>query len=191
MKFSILHISDLHRDLSDEIANEWLLDSLTRDFDQFDEQTPPIMRPTLCIVSGDLVHGTKDGDEELKRQYAQTEEFLVGLADRFFDGDRERVVILPGNHDVFLNDVMASVQRIEIPIEPDKKTKLVDELFAPKSKLRWSWREMCFFRITNSAMYRDRFRYFASTYNSFYQGKRTYQLAPEQQFDLAPVFRIS
>lgn len=184
MKFSILHISDLHRDLSDEIANEWLLDSLARDFDQFDEQTPKIMRPTLCIVSGDLVHGTKDTDEELKRQYAQAEEFLVGLADRFFDGDRERVVILPGNHDVCLNDVMASVQRIEIPIEPEKKTKLVDELFTPKSKLRWSWREMCFFRITNSAMYRDRFRYFATTYNSFYQGKRTYQLAPEQQFDV-------
>lgn len=184
MKFSVLHISDLHRDLSDEIANEWLLDSLARDFDQFDEQTPKIMRPTLCIVSGDLVHGTKDTDEELKRQYAQAEEFLVGLADRFFDGDRERVVILPGNHDVCLNDVMASVQRIEIPIEPEKKTRLVDELFTPKSKLRWSWREMCFFRITNSAMYRDRFRYFATTYNSFYQGKRTYQLAPEQQFDV-------
>lgn len=184
MKFSILHISDLHRDLSDEIANEWLLDSLARDFDRFDEQTPKIMRPTLCIVSGDLVHGTRDTDEELKRQYAQAEEFLIGLADRFFDGNRELVVILPGNHDVCFNDVMASVQRIDIPIEPEKKTKLVDELFAPKSKLRWSWREMCFFRITDSAMYRDRFRYFASTYNSFYQGKRTYQLAPEQQFDV-------
>ena len=188
MKFSVLHISDLHRDLNDEVANEWLLDSLARDFDQFDEQTPKIMRPTLCIVSGDLVNGVvpgaKDADEELKVQYAQAEEFLVGLADRFFDGDRERVVILPGNHDVCLNDVMASVQRIEIPIEPEKKAKLVNELFTPRSELRWSWREMCFFRITNSAMYRDRFRYFASTYNSFYQGKRAYQLAPEQQFDV-------
>lgn len=188
MKFSVLHISDLHRDLSDEVANEWLLDSLARDFDQFNEQTPKIMRPALCIVSGDLVHGVaptaKDADEELKRQFAQAEEFLVGLADRFFDGDRERVVILPGNHDVCFSDVMASVLRIEIPIEPTMKSKLVAELFAPKSKLRWSWREMCFFRITNSDMYRDRFRYFASTYNSFYQGKHTYQLAPEQQFDV-------
>lgn len=188
MHFSVLHISDLHRDLSDEVANEWLLDSLARDFDQFDEQTPQIVRPTLCIVSGDLVHGvvpdTKDADEEMKKQYAQAEEFLVGLADRFFNGDRERVVILPGNHDVCLNDVMSGVQRIEIPTEPEKKLMLVDELFAPKSKLRWSWHEMCFFRITNSEMYRDRFRYFASTYNSFYQSKRTYQPAPEQQFDV-------
>lgn len=72
MNFSVLHISDLHRDLSDEVANEWLLDSLARDFDQFDEQIPKIMRPTLCIVSGDLVHGigpgAKDADEEMKRQ---------------------------------------------------------------------------------------------------------------------------
>jgi 3',5'-cyclic AMP phosphodiesterase CpdA len=188
MRFSVLHISDLHRDPSDEIANEWLLDSLERDFEQFNEQTPKIMRPTLCVVSGDLVYGirpdSKNADEELKRQYTQAEGFLVGLADRFFDGDRERVVILPGNHDVCFNDVISSVQRIEIPIEPEKKTKIVNELFAPNSELRWSWREMCFFRITNSEMYRARFRHFSSTYNSFYQSKRTYQLAPGQQFDV-------
>lgn len=188
MKFSVLHISDLHRDLSDEVPNEWLLDSFSNDFDQFDEQTPKIMRPTLCIVSGDLVHGVgpyvADADKELTRQYAQTEEFLVGLADRFFDGDRERVVILPGNHDVCLCDVMASVQRVEIPIEPEKKARLIEELFAPNSELRWSWHELCFFKITNREMYRDRFRHFASTYNRFYQSKRTYQLKPEQQFDI-------
>jgi len=188
MRFSILHLSDLHRDLGDEVANEWLLDSLARDFDQFDEQIPKISRPSLCVVSGDLVHGVglgaKDADGELNRQYTQVEEFLVGLADRFFDGNRDRVVILPGNHDVCFRDVMASLQRIEIPVEPERKAKLVEELFSPNSKLRWSWREMCFFRITNSEIYRSRFRHFASTYNSFYQGKRTYPLAPEQQFDV-------
>lgn len=188
MKFSVLHISDLHRDLYDEVANEWLLDSLGNDFNQFNAQVPTILQPSLCIVTGDLVQGvasgTKNADEELKRQYAQAEEFLIGLADRFFDGNRERIVILPGNHDVCLNDVMTSVQKIEIPIEPEKKARLVEELFMPNSSLRWSWRELCFFRITNCGMYRDRFRYFASTYNSFYQCKRTYSLEPEQQFDV-------
>lgn len=120
----------------------------------------------------------------MERQYAQAEEFLVGLADRFFDGDRERVVILPGNHDVCLNDVMSSVQKIDIPAETEKKSKLVGELFAPKSALRWSWRELCFYRITDSDKYRDRFRYFATMYNKFYQGKRIYSLKPEQQFDV-------
>ena len=59
MRFSALHISDLHRDLSDEVDNPWLLESLARDFEQFRGQDPEIMRPTLCIVSGDLVYGVK------------------------------------------------------------------------------------------------------------------------------------
>jgi predicted MPP superfamily phosphohydrolase len=104
MHFSILHISDLHRDLSDEINNKWLLDSLENDLNQFGKRTPQIIRPFLCLVSGDLIYGVKlgtpDGTKEQNRQYAQAEEFLVGLADPFFDGRRERIVILPDNHDV-------------------------------------------------------------------------------------------
>jgi len=40
MRFSILHVSDLHRDLSDEVDNQWLLDSLERDFEQYRRQDP-------------------------------------------------------------------------------------------------------------------------------------------------------
>ncbi|HEY4284831.1 MAG TPA: metallophosphoesterase, partial [Chthoniobacterales bacterium] len=109
-------ISDLHRDLNDEINNQWLLDSIGNDFNQFDKQNPQIARPALCIVSGDLIYGVsaqrKDGGEEQRRQFAQAEEFLTGLAERFFDGNRERVVILPGNHDVSYPDVMASAAKI-------------------------------------------------------------------------------
>ncbi len=143
------------------------------------------MRPALCIVSGDLVHGVPHGaenaDEALKSQYIQAKEFLIGLADRFFGGDRERVIILPGNHDVCFEDVMGSVQRIEIPTEPSKRKRLVDELFEPNSQMRWSWKEMCFFKITNHEKYCDRFRYFATTYDSYYRDYRKYPLEPEQQ----------
>src|SRR5258708_6336343 len=144
MRFSVLHISDLHRDLSDEVPNAWLLDSLSRDLDQFDSHVPKILRPVLCVVSGDLVHGVEpnspDLERELKRQYSQAEEFLSGLADRFFNGDRERVIILPGNHDVCFGDVLASVIKVPIPEEPEKKRKLVSELFLPNSLIRWSWK---------------------------------------------------
>jgi hypothetical protein len=47
MRFSILHISDLHRDLADEVNNEWLLDSLETDFRQFESQTPAIQKPMM------------------------------------------------------------------------------------------------------------------------------------------------
>ncbi len=186
MRFSILHVSDLHRDLSDEVDTPSLLESLARDFEQYRGQDPEIIRPTLCIVSGDLVYGVKPNAEgaaqELERQYAQTEQFLVGLADRFFDGNRGRIVILPGNHDVSYDDVMGSAQKIEVPTEPEKRAKLVAELFTPRSLLRWSWRELCFFKITDDERYRNRLRHFATTYESFYQGRRTFPLVPEQQY---------
>lgn len=188
MQFSILHISDIHRDLADAVSNECLLESLDKDFTQFSVQDPNIMRPALCIVSGDLVSGVRspsgDTEIELNRQYAQAEEFLIGLADVFFGGNRDRVIILPGNHDVCFDDVMGSVQRIDIPPEPEKKGKLATDLFAPSSKLRWSWSEMCFFKITDEERYRNRFRHFAATYERFYRGQRTYQFEPEHQFDV-------
>ncbi len=188
MRFAILHISDLHRDRGNEVRTGWLLDSLERDFTQFSHQDPQIMIPALCVVSGDLVYGispgTSDVEGELKRQYGQTKEFLVGLADQFFNGNRERIVILPGNHDVCFDNVIKSVQKIEIPTQQETKARLVAELFAPNSQLRWSWQDLCFFKIINAEQYRDRFRYFATMYEGFYEGERTYPLAPEMQLDV-------
>lgn len=188
MRFSILHTSDLHRDLADEIGNAWLLESLARDFQQHHLNDPEILPPTIAIVSGDLVYGvgpnTANGDEELERQYDQAEEFLIGLADQFFDGNRERIVLLPGNHDVSYRDVMESVERIDIPAVPEAKERLAEELFATNSQLRWSWKQLCFYRITDGEKYRKRFRYFAAAYESFYEGRRKYSLAPEQQYDV-------
>jgi hypothetical protein len=139
-------------------------------------------------VSGDLVYGVRAGApgavEELRRQYAQAGEFLVGLADRFFDGNRERIVILPGNHDVCYEDVMASSEKIEIPLEPEKKDYIVAELFKANSRLRWSWRELCFYRILDDIRYQNRLQYFAATYKSFYQDRRTFSLVPDEQYDV-------
>src|ERR1700733_12208333 len=185
MRFSILHISDLHRDLNDEVNNKWLLDSLQNDFGQFDKQTPKINRPQLCIVSGDLIYGVKgntgDGDEEQRRQFAQAEEFLISLADTFFGGKRDRVVILPGNHDVSYPDVTASTAKIVVPSQRDEKAELVADYFRPNSRLRWSWSELCFYRIVDEQRYLKRMEHFATTYERFYQGCRTFPLEPEQQ----------
>jgi hypothetical protein len=148
MSFSILHVSDLNRDLGDEINNSWLLDSLENDFRQFETQTPPIQKPSLCIVSGDLIYGVRAGtanaDDELKRQYAQAEEFLIGLAERFFDGNRERVVILPGNHDVSFDDVRriaAKIAELEtlISVKDEIGEDRPDGVFYARSLPRTVW----------------------------------------------------
>ena len=188
MNFSLLHISDLHRDLNDEIGNDWLLDSLERDFSSFDKQNPKIVAPSIAIVSGDLVYGVQPGIPdaygELERQCAQAQEFLSKLADRFFNGDPEKVVILPGNHDVSFEDVMNSAQKVDVPASSDQKKRLVDELFRPNSRLRWSWGEMCFYRIVDAARYEKRLAYFSALYETLYRRKRKFSHLPDEQYDV-------
>ena len=143
MKFSILHISDLHRDLTNELGNTPLLESLVRDVEQrYARNNPRILKPSLCIVSGDLVYGAKAGSPnfatELTRQYSQANEILVGIADRFFEGNRNRIVLVPGNHDVSYNHVINASQEIPIPASATERDTLVAELFKHRSKLRWS-----------------------------------------------------
>lgn len=186
MRFSILHISDLHRDLRDELANGPLLESLLRDINRYADETPAILRPSLCIVSGDLIYGVgpnqREFELELDRQYSQSVDFLVALADALFDGDRDRVVLLPGNHDISYPTLLASCARIEIPATPSERRALTDELFAPNSRLRWSWSEMCFFRITDQELYEQRLAAFVRAYARFYSSSRLFSLTPEEQF---------
>jgi hypothetical protein len=187
MRFSILHISDLHRDLRDEVANGPLLDSLLRDFQHYADEDPHILRPSLCIVSGDLIYGVsqnaRDADAELERQYQQAVELLIGLADKLFRGDRNRVILLPGNHDVSYPATIASSVRIDVSAAYEEERKLlVSELFAPRSALRWSWSEMCFYRIIDHELYDRRLEAFQKAYSEFYSGARIFSLAPEDQF---------
>jgi 3',5'-cyclic AMP phosphodiesterase CpdA len=189
MRFSILHISDLHRDLTNELGNTPLLESLVHDVKQrYHKNDPPIPKPVLCIVSGDLVYGARAGSHdfasELSRQYHQAIELLAGIADKLFEGDRQRIVLVPGNHDVSYNHVLQSAQQIPIPADEKERAQLVVELFQHRTKLRWSWSDLCFYRITNEAGYAERLRDFANAYNEFYQGSRTFSMDSGEQFDL-------
>jgi hypothetical protein len=188
MRFSILHLSDLHRDVADEIDTGALLDSLERDLERSAGEDPPVLRPSMCVVTGDMVYGASPTgpapEDELARQYEQSLEFLVGLTGRFFGGARDRVVILPGNHDVSLPAVMRSMQQIPIPADAGERSRLAAELAAPRSRLRWSSRDLCAYRIVDEDAYRARLRHFATLYGSFYQGRRTYSLDPPRQHDV-------
>ncbi|OAV51465.1 hypothetical protein A6U98_01380 [Rhizobium sp. WYCCWR10014] len=188
MKFSILHISDLHQNLKDEILPDVLLDSIANDFRRFAAEDPAIRVPDLCVVSGDIVYGVSPSAgnpaAELERQYNQALEFLVKLCNRFFAGERKRVIILPGNHDVDYSEVIRSGSFHSIPNEAGPKDKLVAELFSPNSQLRWSWSRLEFFRIDDQAIYDNRLGQFARLYERFYEGARTYPLDPSRQFDI-------
>jgi hypothetical protein len=189
---TILHISDLHRDLGHELTNRALLDSLEADRERYQEEEPVIPAPELIVVSGDIIHGVKPtvvkAEEELKRQYDQAAEFLVNLTDSIVGGDRERVVIIPGNHDVSYFHVLKSMTEVPINLISQKgraeAVGNVKRLWTPNSMFRWSWGEMRLYKITDLDTYAKRLEAFCRFYEKFYQGKRRYSLDPAEQFDV-------
>lgn len=187
MTLSILHVSDLHRDPANPIGNKVLLSSLLRDRNRYSSaEEPHIAAPNLIIVSGDIVqgvkHGTPDAELVLKRQYEEALTFLNALADEFVGGDKDRVVIVPGNHDVSDDVFRRNLRRIEV--NPDARKTLVGQLFHKDTTLRWSWDELALYEIVDPAIYDGRLAAFCDFYKAFYDGNRSYAIDPARQLDV-------
>ena len=187
MNLSILHISDLHRDSNNPIRNDVLLDSLENDCRHFStEEEPRVRTPDLIVVSGDIIHGIRSDVPNpngcLRDQYAEASSFLTQLAERFVGGDRKRVIIVPGNHDMSAFHLKTSLEPVNI--QADRKKEIINQLFSPESRLRWSWSELRLYKISDPATYEQRMAAFAQFYSDFYNGERTYDLDPEKQVDI-------
>ena len=187
MKLSILHISDLHRDLEHPLGNSILIDSLARDRDRYtSKENPCINPPNLIIVSGDIIQGVKhdspDAESRLRTQYDEALSFLNELTARFVGGDKRFIVIVPGNHDVSDYHFRQSLESIDV--EPGVRTNLAEQLFRPNSALRWSWEDFILYAVADSDMYKKRFDAFATFYNEFYEGRRSYSTSPKEQIDI-------
>ncbi|PPC99392.1 MAG: hypothetical protein CTY31_10615 [Hyphomicrobium sp.] len=187
MTISILQLSDLHRDPNNPIRNDVLLQSLENDKARYTKKDDPSVRPPdVIIVSGDVIQGvwpgTPDFEARLAEQYAEALEFLSRLADRFVAGDRQRVVIVPGNHDVSACHFMESLTKVDIL--PDRKKALLSQLFSPESDLRWSWDDLALFKISDAERYKQRLAAFQKFYSDFYKATRTYDLDATKQFDV-------
>ena len=187
MSLSILHISDLHRARNNPIRNDVLLDSLENDCRHFSaEEDPKVRAPDLIVVSGDIVQGISSDVPEpeqcLREQYDEASGFLTRLADRFVGGDRNRVIIVPGNHDVSAYHVKKCLELVDVV--PDRKKEFINQLFLPESSLRWSWRELNLYKIADPGMYLQRMAAFSHFYSNFYNGERKYDLEPSKQIDL-------
>lgn len=184
---SILQLSDLHRDAKNPIRNAPLLDSLQNDLRHYNlESADKIRKPDIIIVSGDVIQGVNpyhvEPERVLREQYAEALEFLARLTDAFVEGDRQRVVIIPGNHDASAWHSMQSMRRVDIIA--DRKKEFVGQLFSASSRLRWSWADFALYEIVDESRYQERFRAFADFYHSFYNGTRSYEVEPSKQFDV-------
>lgn len=187
MKLSVLHISDLHRDPDNPIRNDVLLDSLENDRRHYAaEETPAVRSPDLIIVSGDIIQGIRpdapDPEKGLREQYQEALDYLGRLTDRFVGGDPNRVIVVPGNHDVSAYHFEKSLRRVDVL--PDRKKGLVTQLFSPGSLLRWSWSGFELYEIADQALYAQRLAAFAEFYAAFYKGAHTYDLDPARQLDI-------
>lgn len=165
-KISILHISDLHR------ITEANVDCLSASFNVEKEfyQTNNIPMPSFIVVSGDIIQGSREEEafnaqKEIHSQYEVASKFLAGLCDLFFGGDRSRMIIVPGNHDVSQYVTRGCMSKIDT----DDYKPFVESLWNDDSNIRWSWKDLGFYQISDTKGYKDRFNDFISFYNNFYQ----------------------
>jgi hypothetical protein len=190
MPYTILHISDLHRSPQDPIGNEALLSSLVSDLDRAKEEDPPIPNPNAIVVSGDVVQGASllnpDHAKLVKDQYAVAAELLNMLAERFLDGDRSRVVVVPGNHDVDWNTAYSSMEPVN---DADLSTNIRPTTFGPMTDLRWSWKQRKAYRIINQALYDRRLSHYWDFINQFYDGASlAYSIDASSDYSLFELF---
>jgi len=183
-KISILIFSDFHSKLFAVDTNPSLLSSIKSDNQRYPSENPPITPPELLIVCGDIVHGTGDLDDfdagilEITEQYKKAQEFLDKLCEEMFDGDKNKIIVVPGNHDISWPHSIRSMEKTEY------QSKYVKHLKTPEQNIRWSWDEQSFFEITNFEQYNQRMSPFSEFYGSFYNRTREYSLDPRKQFDI-------
>ena len=185
---SILQISDLHRERLSPIRNDVLLNSLENDRTRYATgcDSAPIRSPDIIVVSGDIIRGvppgTDDYESKLGQQHQEALQLLTALTDRLLGGDRKRLVLVPGNHDVSACHFIQSLEPSELAA--DGKNELVSELFYPGSRLRWSWQDFGLYKVANQDEYARRLAPFSAFYAEFYQGTRAFDLDPARQFDI-------
>ena len=188
-KINILHISDLHRGKANQVRNPALIDSIITDLKYW---IPEVERIDIIAVCGDIVQGVRSADitrvTEIDTQYSEASDFLTQLCDELVGGDKERVVIVPGNHDVSWPHSENSMIPKSMKLDSNERRfciqGLIKEMSIPESMTRWSWNELCFMEIQKQTAYTERMEQFRRFYDSFYKDLRTYSAAWDNHFSI-------
>jgi 3',5'-cyclic AMP phosphodiesterase CpdA len=175
----VLHISDIHRAPGAPTSNATLLGSLLDDIHQtYDDDNarlspdePQLGLPDLIVVSGDLTQHADEAEYEIALRFLEA---LLPIV----NGDRRRVVLVPGNHDV--NWAIAAQSYTPATKEEYERQAPPGEPFHQSVKRAPDgtyWRK-------NDATYPDRFKPFKVFFDQFYQGAHTYPLERESAFSV-------
>ena len=80
-KFSILHISDIHK--IEDVTYQSLLNSIKKDMANWNNEG--IQKPRFIVISGDLIQGAKTNGE-IEMQYQEVTWLLEELTKLILDG---------------------------------------------------------------------------------------------------------
>ena len=148
--YTLMHISDLHRVESHFITNGELLSCLLADRDRYNVENPKVSSPDAIVITGDLIQGlpldSPDYPSALEDQYKEALSLIVALTDNFLEGDRSRLIIIPGNHDIDWNITYRSMTVVS-----SKGQNVPKLLSMPYSPYRWSWKDLQLFKIQDQA----------------------------------------
>jgi hypothetical protein len=156
---------------ADPISNDELISALVGDRERYFRETPRVLPPEAIVVSGDLVQGVPlgvaDHEAKLAEQYAVAEEFIDELVKRFLDGDRSRVVMVPGNHDIDWNTALKAMEVVD---RKDAPANIFLMLHEENAGYRWDWKTLTLYRVREQAMYGRRLDAFWHIFERFYSG---------------------
>jgi hypothetical protein len=140
------------------MGNAEIINALLNDHDRYISQSPPIRKPDVIVISGDIIQGTYLGDVDykstLKAQYQEATSLINDLCNRFVDGDRSRIAICAGNHDVCWNTAFSSME----PITDEELLNRLkhSDFYQPDSQYRWNWKNRTAYEIKDRNLYNSR-----------------------------------
>lgn len=141
-----------------------------------------VKNPDYIVLSGDVIQGALT-DEEIRAQYIEAEDFLAKLTDVILDGHRERVIIVPGNHDVNRYRTTESVKHGEMDSTEENVARYNMHTF----RIRCDYKTLKLRQVTSDEMYDSRFELFVEFYNRFYKSvNRLYPKDPVNEASVIP-----
>lgn len=157
-----------------------LLNSLIRDHERWEEEG--IQQPDYIVLSGDVIQGGAS-EEIIARQYEEAEIFLSKLCKELLGEEhRDRIIIVPGNHDVSWPYSDGCLEPIDVSEENIERYLKHED----KDGLRWEWKTKSLFKIRSQEEYKHRFDRFVEFYNRFFYGIRTFPSHPELEAKCIP-----
>lgn len=169
MGYTILHLSDLHRRSDQPITNDQIVSALLADAMAGAREVPSIPPPDAIVVTGDLVEGARldslNPSSTLRAQWEGALDLLDRLSRHFLAGDRTRLVIVPGNHDV---DWPTARDAMQLSDHSHAHGSDSPDRFGPQGTLRWDWTELCAYQIVDLSRYEERLSPFRKAASEFY-----------------------